>query len=325
MPPATAGPSTGPSPNEYLIQSQKNSCPPTLSSVSHMINKWFKAAEIEDVKGAKSLKRTWQVFFKSEKAGSNTLEKDDKPTSSYGSRHALSPFGHIRTLQETVHEKLFQAIIFGRIPPGERLVIDKIARQLEVSTIPVREAFHRLQESGLISIDNWKGAVVNKLSAENLREITIVRLMLECEAAERAAQNHRSEVLAQLEDIHKKWKRSLILLNRYDLETIENYLKLNRQFHNLIYHEAQMPILYQLINGLWNRVSAYLHILVAGGIKGAVSEETIKIHQGMLNGMKKRSPKEVSHWLREDLIRAEKSILKFLNLDIEARSIQFLA
>ena len=313
-----------PSPDDYLIKSQKNALPPTLSSVSHMVNKWFKDANIAEVRGAKSLKRTWQTYFKPEQEGGGSSEQTGKSAQSYGLSPVMDPVGPISTLQETVHETLFQAIISGRIPPGQKLVIDKVAGQMKVSRIPVREAFHRLREAGLISIDKWKGAIVNQLSVENLREITKIRLMLESEAANHAALNCKDETLERLEQIHEKWKQSIDQLNLNDLQSVESYLKLNRLFHNSIYREANMPILFQIINGLWDRVSPYLHILVAGRIKGAVSEETVRIHEGMLAGMMARSGGDVSVWLKEDLIRAEESIIQFLYLDGDARSERFL-
>jgi len=300
-----------PSPDDYLIKSQKNSGPPTLSSVSHMINGWFEAAHVKGVKGAKSLKRTWEVFFKSRSLRGEKRKKGIERKSPDDYLQVLKPLREMSTIQETVHAELFKAIICGRIPPGEKIVIDKIALQMRVSRIPVREALHRLQEAGLISIDKWKGAIINKLSVENLKEITHIRLMLESQAAQRAAENCSPQLSKELEIIHEQWKRSIPLMKRNDLKTVEEYLRLNRQFHHTIYRGALMPILHQIINSLWDRVSPYLHILVAGEIEGAVTSETVQIHEGMLNGMKNRSAAEVSRWLREDLIRAEESILKF--------------
>ena len=290
-----------------------------------MINKWFQAANLEDVRGAKSLKRTWQTYFKPETESGDPSEKTGGPSQTYGLSPVMDPVGPISTLQETVHETLFQAIISGRIPPGQKLVIDKVAGQMKVSRIPVREAFHRLREAGLISIDKWKGAIVNQLSVENLREITKIRLMLESEAANHAALNCKEETLERLEQIHERWKQSIDQMNPNDLQSVESYLKLNRQFHNSIYREANMPILFQIINGLWDRVSPYLHILVAGRIKGAVSDETVRIHEGMLKGMKARSGGDVAIRLKEDLIQAEESIVQFLYLDDDSRSLRFSA
>jgi DNA-binding GntR family transcriptional regulator len=302
-----------PSPDDYLIKSQKNSGPPTLSSVTHMINGWFEAAHVKGARGAKSLKRTWEVFFKSRSLQGDKRKKGTERKSPNDYLQVLKPLGEMNTIQETVHAELFKAIICGRIPPGEKIVIDKIAMQMRVSRIPVREALHRLQEAGLISIDKWKGAIINKLSVENLKEITCIRLMMESQAAHRAAENCSPQLSKELEIIHEQWKRSIPLMKKNDLKNVEEYLRLNRQFHHAIYREAHMPILQQIINGLWDRVSPYLHILVAGEIEGAVTSETIQIHEGMLNGMKNRSAAEVSRWLKEDLIRAEESIIKYFN------------
>ena len=53
-----------------------------------------------------------------------------------------------RTKQEFVYRTLRAAIIRCELPPGERLVIDDLARQLAVSAIPVREALQLLQSEG---------------------------------------------------------------------------------------------------------------------------------------------------------------------------------
>ncbi|MEW6667220.1 MAG: FCD domain-containing protein [Thermodesulfobacteriota bacterium] len=306
-----------PSPDDYVIRSQKKSNSLTLSSVSHLMRKWFEDASMEGLGGARSLRRKWRDFSKPdlpEERQSNDRSDRIQPKDYL---HELKPVDSIRSLQETVHEELFQAIICGRIPPGEKLVIDKVAMEMKVSRIPVREAFHRLQEAGLISIYKWKGAVINKLSADSLREITVIRLKLEPEAAERAAENVQESTLNKLEQLHTEWKQSMSLLNKNDLQSTRNFLRLNHQFHHAIYSEAHMPILQQIINGLWNRVSPYLHILVT--IEGAVSSETIRIHQGMLDGMRHHSPEEVSHWVREDLIQAETSLINFLSQNEDSK------
>jgi len=113
-----------PSPDDYLIKSQKNLGPPTLSSVTHMINGWFEAAHVKGVRGAKSLKRTWEVFFKSRSLQGDKRKKGTERKSPNDYLQVLKPLGEMNTIQETVHAELFKAIICGRIPPGEKIVID---------------------------------------------------------------------------------------------------------------------------------------------------------------------------------------------------------
>ena len=63
---------------------------------------------------------------------------------------AASTASHHRTKQEFVCQTLRQAILSCELRPGERLVIDDLARRLLVSIIPVREALQVLQAEGLV-------------------------------------------------------------------------------------------------------------------------------------------------------------------------------
>ena len=71
-----------------------------------------------------------------------------------------------RTKQEFVYETLREAIMRCELGPGRRLVIDELARQLEVSAIPVREALQLLQSEGLVTNVPHVGATVSPVSRE---------------------------------------------------------------------------------------------------------------------------------------------------------------
>ena len=57
-----------------------------------------------------------------------------------------------RTKQEFVYRTLRDAILRCELQPGERLVIDDLARRLNVSIIPVREALQLLQAESLVQV-----------------------------------------------------------------------------------------------------------------------------------------------------------------------------
>jgi DNA-binding GntR family transcriptional regulator len=294
-----------PSQDEFLFKSRKGKQPLTLSTVSHLVGSWFEAAGLKGLGGARALRRTWQSHFE-EHAPFSTGSAPQ-----LDSVKALEPIEPVNTLQETVYQKLFEAIVTGRITPGERLMVDKVAAQMNVSRMPVREALHRLHEAGLVSLARRRGTVVNKLSVEDLREITRIRLILECEAAEEGARLCSDESLRNLEAIHRRWVKVDERRRTRKFEAVAEYLRLNRQFHHAIYTEARMPILMQIITGLWDRVYPYLHILLLN-VEGGVGDKTVSIHQGMIDGMKRRDPKEVSRWVREDLSLAAERLIRYL-------------
>jgi DNA-binding GntR family transcriptional regulator len=287
---------------DYLIRSRKGGKALSLSSASHLIHTWFQAANLSEEKGSKSLRKIWRVHFSAPQIAKNQWPKTES------SRLPLEPIESVMTIHEIVYEKLLEAIISGKFRPGEKITIENIAKQMNVSRMPVRDAFLRLHQGGFISSNRKTGTVVNALSLENFNEITQIRLLIETEAAEKAAANADEETIHKLEDLHQKWVASIPDMG--DRQGFESFMKLNRQFHHAIYRAAQMPILNNMIKSLWDRISPYLFILI-DKVKGSVTEETVRNHQEMLEGMKRQDGPEVSKWVRKDLTEAAGLIIRY--------------
>ena len=87
------------------------------------------------------------------------------------------------------------------------------------------------------------------------------------------------------------------------------FLRLNKMFHFLLYSGADMPILEEIINGLWNKVSPYLHLLFRE-VKDYHLSISIDCHEQILDGLKNRDSDQVTKWLRTDLTRGAKMLIK---------------
>ncbi len=85
------------------------------------------------------------------------------------------------------YEKIYQRIVEGTYLPGQRLIEQRIAEELEVSRTPVREAFRRLETAGLIVAEKNRGAVVRAVTRADVEDLYELRSRLEALAAERAA------------------------------------------------------------------------------------------------------------------------------------------
>src|SRR5687767_1427855 len=68
----------------------------------------------------------------------------------------------------------------GTIPEGQQLRQEALAADLGVSRIPVREALRQLEAEGFVSIASHRGAVVSKLSLDEIAELFELRIRLEC-------------------------------------------------------------------------------------------------------------------------------------------------
>ena len=86
-----------------------------------------------------------------------------------------------------MYEELLASLVDGRHEPGDALSIDGVARELEVSPTPVREALARLESTGLVTRIAMRGyRVAPTLSTEELAELMDARLAIEPVTALRA-------------------------------------------------------------------------------------------------------------------------------------------
>lgn len=285
-----------PKPDDYLFKSRKGGHPLTVSSASNMIKKWYQAAGLKGLSGASSLRETWRVHFRNHNQTKARVEE---------TQHALEGLKAIKstTLSEMVYQQLLSAIISGKIPPGGKLVTDAIAQRLNVSPMPVRQAILKLESTGFVSTKKKRGSIIKELSPNNLEEILELRLYHESFAARKACLNLDSKTLINMQKIHQEYVEAK---HRND---VDEYLKLNKKFHFLLYDAADAPILREIINGLWNKVSPYLHLLFRE-VKGYHLNISIDCHKQILDGLQKRDPDQVAKWLRADLTRGAEMLIQ---------------
>jgi DNA-binding GntR family transcriptional regulator len=91
-------------------------------------------------------------------------------------------------LRDRVYLEIEALIIEGRISPGQRLVENSLAEQLQVSRGPVREAIQLLERDGWVTLLPRRGAYVRVPSSGELEEFFATRMILEVEAARLAAE-----------------------------------------------------------------------------------------------------------------------------------------
>ena len=83
------------------------------------------------------------------------------------------------TLEELAYRHLRQALVEGRLAPGERIVASAVAQSAGVSRIPVMQALRRLESEGFVRINPHKDVVVAGLSPEEFRERFLLMAALE--------------------------------------------------------------------------------------------------------------------------------------------------
>ena len=126
------------------------------------------------------------------------------------------------TLKDDVIKILTEAILANKIKPGERLNESILARQLQISRAPIREALHRLREQGLVLSDPGRGMFVVALDNEDIQRINAVRLVLEAEVLKLCrkkltAQQER-KLIRMIEELESQGEGPAYKQYRIDLE-----------------------------------------------------------------------------------------------------------
>src|ERR1700761_6732584 len=99
------------------------------------------------------------------------------------------PALHHESMAERVKHELLRKIMNGELPPGARLVELQIARELNTSQGPVREALCELEAMDLVTTEPYKGSRVREVTPQEIRDAYVVRASLE-ELAGRLAAPH---------------------------------------------------------------------------------------------------------------------------------------
>lgn len=146
------------------------------------------------------------------------------------------------TLRAHVVQMLGADILAGKYRPGDRLNESQIARELNISRIPVREALSQLQEQGLVVNRERRGMFVIRLSTEDVQQISSLRIILETEAIKLARSHMTAEVRARLE-------RLVAQMEAWD-GTLLDAAALDLSFHRVIWHATGNPYLERAINTL---------------------------------------------------------------------------
>jgi DNA-binding GntR family transcriptional regulator len=162
--------------------------------------------------------------------------------------------GGYTTKQDFVACLLREAIVTGRLPPGQRLRQEDVSRQLRLSWTPVREAFRQLEAEGWVAIEHHRGAVVAPLELVDFEEIYLLRLANEPLAARLSVESADGRTVATMARLVKQMG-GLNLARRADWV---RFLQLEREFHEALYQAAGRPRLFALVMSLRYAAERYL-------------------------------------------------------------------
>ena len=207
--------------------------------------------------------------------------------------------GH-RSIVDRVTERLRDAIVSGRIRPGSKLPETRLATHFGVSRIPVREALSRLEAEGLLTRVPYRGAVVVKLTADQIAESFTLRALLEGFAARAATPRLSAGDLARLRQLVSEMEEC-VEAGRY-----EELPDLHRQFHSTIYSQCGYDKLVSWIEELYHQFPKNLRGTVPSRLREPIDEYT-----RIVDALEARDAELASSLMSEHLVNGSKPTVEY--------------
>lgn len=146
-------------------------------------------------------------------------------------------------------------IVLGELPPGQPLRLEELARTLDMSASPIREALRQLEMIGLVSHSPYRGAAVTRLSIDEMTSVYETRLAIETLVVRRLADCFDADVDAKLTEILAGIEAS------YRSDDRLGVVRGNTLFHIAMAANCGSPWLERLVrqtHDVWERYSAAL-------------------------------------------------------------------
>lgn len=205
----------------------------------------------------------------------------------------ISDFTPVRDVSKSsqVLQRLRGAIWAGELSPGTPLKEAHIAKQMNVSQVPVREALLQLEHLGLVVRLPDKGTYVTKLSRAEMEQLLTVRCHLEDLAFRLAAKKMTPEIQAELRKELKEMEKRVQANDHFGVAEAD------LRFHEVIWKASGNAVLEKTLDRLCVSVYAFVSLK-----RHEAGERTAPVsHEVLLDALLKRDAKLISRRIREHL------------------------
>jgi DNA-binding GntR family transcriptional regulator len=195
----------------------------------------------------------------------------------------MSIIKQVQPLYQQVYEEVKKLILTGKVAPGSRIRVSKLAQEYKISRTPLREALRQLQNEGLL-VQDHKGTTVITLEERDFENLCSCRLMLEKEIIKLSIRVISDERLKEAEEYINKSELSII-----EMEDVNGFLEWNSKFHEVIINSIENIRLIQLLNQTRSLLLLYRAKIVHDRTHKL---EIVKEHRNILEALKGRDEKK---------------------------------
>lgn len=209
-------------------------------------------------------------------------------------------FEKILSLKDKAYQVIKLEIIGGNLKPGLFLTEEKLSESMHISRGTIREALNRLEKEGFVTIIPRRGTMVSNITAQEVKDISKIRELLEPFAAkESLSRISRSK----LKEIKKDFIKLISKPENKENKSI--FFLLDKDFHKLLNEECRNKKLIEILDNFEDHTNWFINLF----IKNYSFKESIKDHLYIIEAIEKNEEDLVATTLIRHLARVENSIL----------------
>ncbi|MDF3284316.1 GntR family transcriptional regulator [Gordonia sp. N1V] len=179
-----------------------------------------------------------------------------------------------RSKSQIAYHWIKERIARQEYTPGYRLVLSTIAKSLDMSVVPVREAIRQLEAEGLVTFETNVGAQVSMVDDSQYRESMQALSILEGAATALAARRLSEDDLRKARDINERMIESL---GHFDPGL---FTALNQEFHATLFSKCTNPRMVTLVEAEWARLG-HLRASTFSFVPGR-AQESVREHENIV-------------------------------------------
>ena len=207
-------------------------------------------------------------------------------------------------LRDVVFNTLRDAILTGKLVPGERLMENQLADKLGVSRTPVREALRMLELENLVELVPRKGAQVLDMSEKDITNILEVRSALEGMATSVACKKMSKEDLQQLKNMEVDFEKAVAD------NDVERFVDIDEDFHDLIFSATENDKLINIFRNL--RIQLYRYRMAQAKNNDTSMSTIVAHHRSIIRAIENHDAEEGASIAQGHIKYQTESILRFV-------------
>ncbi len=195
-----------------------------------------------------------------------------------------------------------EAIIVGKLKPGEKVSEAKLAEELHISRTPIREAIRMLESEGFVSIIPRRGTIVSEFSLEDLYEYFQIKACLEAFAAASVVDLLSDRDLSKLKRLNEE-EMSVIKAGDFS-----HYLRIHEDFHQTFLTRTGNRKLALLMQQLGFHIRRLEKIFNDHPEIFITCSET---HGNLISAFESRDPKRVREIVEQNILNIAENIRQY--------------